>query len=103
MTRPIKKWAAAGALGVATFYLTISGSDVATQRSYVMLGVMLCAVMIDRRAITLRNVALAALIVLILEPGKPAQRELPDVVCRDARAGRGLRGARERADRRLEL
>ena len=29
-TRPIKKWAAAGALAVATFYLGISGGEVAT-------------------------------------------------------------------------
>ena len=30
LTRPIKKWAAAGALAVATFYLAISGGGVAT-------------------------------------------------------------------------
>ncbi|MCW5696620.1 MAG: ComEC/Rec2 family competence protein [Bauldia sp.] len=38
LTRPIKKWAAAGALAVATFYLAISGGEVATQRSYTDLG-----------------------------------------------------------------
>ena len=90
LRRPIKKWAAAGGLAVATFYLTISGANVATERSYVMLVVILVAVMIDRRAITVRNVAVAACIVLVDRAGKPAQRELPDVVRRDPRSGRGL-------------
>ena len=66
--RPIKKWAAAGALAVAAFYLGISGAGIATQRAFVMLAVMLAAVMLDRPAITLRNVALAALFILALAP-----------------------------------
>ena len=65
---PIKKWAAAAALGVATMYLGISGAEVATVRSWIMLAVMLGAVLIDRRALTLRNVALAALIILVISP-----------------------------------
>ena len=68
LTRPIGKWAAVGALGVATFYLTISGASIATQRAYIMLVVMLAAVLLGRRAITVRNVAIAALIVLALAP-----------------------------------
>jgi competence protein ComEC len=66
--RPIKKWSAIGALLVATFYLGISGAHVATQRAYVMLAIMLLAVLLDRRAITLRNVALAAFVLLIIAP-----------------------------------
>jgi len=65
---PIKKWAASGALVVATIYLGISGSEVATVRSYVMLAIMLGAILIDRRALTLRNVALAAIVILIFSP-----------------------------------
>jgi competence protein ComEC len=68
LNRPIKKWAAASALVVATVYLGIAGAGVATVRSYVMLTIMLAAIMLDRLAITLRNVALAALVVLILNP-----------------------------------
>ena len=68
LRRPIKKWAAAGALAVAAFYLAISGGGVATERAFVMLAVMLAAVLLDRRAITLRNVALAAFVVLAIEP-----------------------------------
>ena len=68
LNRPIKKWAAAGALAVVTIYLGISGGGVATLRSYVMLAIMLVAILLDRPAITLRNVALAAFVVLILNP-----------------------------------
>ena len=65
---PIKKWAAAAALGGATFYLAISGAGVATQRAYVMIGLMFIAILLDRPAISMRNVALAALIVLLWQP-----------------------------------
>lgn len=65
---PIKTWAAAGALVVATAYLGTSGAEVATVRSYVMLAIMLVAVIAGRRALTLRNVALAALAILIVSP-----------------------------------
>lgn len=66
--RPIKKWAAAGAFAAAAFYLLLSGAEVATQRSFVMTAVVLIAVMVDRRAITFRTLAIAALAVLILTP-----------------------------------
>jgi competence protein ComEC len=68
LRHPIKKWTAAGALVVATVYLGISGGQVATQRAYIMLAIMLLAIMVDRRAITLRNVGLAAFVVLIISP-----------------------------------
>jgi competence protein ComEC len=65
---PIKKWAAAAALAAAAFYLLLSGSDVATQRSFFMTAVVLIAVMVDRRAVTFRTLAVAAMIVLALAP-----------------------------------
>jgi len=65
---PIKKWAATAALAIATLYLGISGSEVATVRSWLMLAIMLGAVLLDRRALTLRNVALAALLILAISP-----------------------------------
>ncbi|MGV8840037.1 MAG: ComEC/Rec2 family competence protein [Bauldia sp.] len=68
LRRPIKKWAAGGALGLSAFYLFLSGGDVAAQRSFVMLAVMLAAVMLDRRAFSVRNIAIAALIVLVRTP-----------------------------------
>ena len=65
---PIKKWAAAGALAAAAFYLLLSGAEVATQRSFYMTAVVLIAVMVDRRAVTFRTLAVAAMIVLTLVP-----------------------------------
>jgi competence protein ComEC len=65
---PIKKWAAAAALFAAAFYLLLSGAEVATQRSFYMTAVVLIAVIVDRRAITFRTLALSAMIVLLLAP-----------------------------------
>src|ERR1700743_2284876 len=44
---PIKKWAAAAALSAATFYLLLSGAEVATQRSFFMTAVGLIGVRVD--------------------------------------------------------
>lgn len=65
---PLKKIAAVAALIGGLAYLLISGNEVATQRSYVMTAVVLCAVLLDRPALTLRAIALAALVVLTLTP-----------------------------------
>lgn len=65
---PVKKFAAFAALLVAAAYLALSGGNVATERAFVQVAVMLVAVMLDRRALTLRSVAIAALIVLLMRP-----------------------------------
>lgn len=65
---PTKKIAAVGALGAGGFYLLLSGGNVATERAYIMVAVMLVAVLFDRRAISLRSVALAATVILLLRP-----------------------------------
>ena len=65
---PAKKIAAAGALAAGAGYLALSGGNVATERAFIMAAVALVAVMLDRRALSLRSVALAALIVLALRP-----------------------------------
>ncbi len=65
---PIKKWSAAAALAAAAFYLLLSGAEVATQRSFFMTAVVLIAVMVDRRAVTFRTLAVAAMIVLTVAP-----------------------------------
>ena len=65
---PIKKWAAAGALGGALIYLLISGASIPTQRAFIMLSVVLLAVMLDRAAISMRLVAFAAAAVLLIAP-----------------------------------
>ena len=65
---PIRKWAALAALGAGAFYLALSGGNVATERAFIQVAVMFVAVLLDRRAITLRSVAIAALIVLAHRP-----------------------------------
>jgi competence protein ComEC len=65
---PIKKWSAAAALAAAAFYLLLSGAEVATQRSFFMTAVVLIAIMVDRRAVTFRTLAVAAMIVLVVAP-----------------------------------
>lgn len=65
---PIKKWAAGIALFGTFFYLMLAGAPVPAQRSFVMAGFVLLAIMVDRSAISMRLVAWAALGVLILAP-----------------------------------
>ncbi|MBD3677005.1 MAG: ComEC/Rec2 family competence protein [Rhodobacteraceae bacterium] len=64
----VKKIAALSAIGAGAFYLLLSGGNVATERAFVMVAVMFGAVLFDRRAISLRAVATAAIIVLMLRP-----------------------------------
>ena len=65
---PIKKWAAAAAIAATFFYLMVSGARVPAERAFVMTSLALVAVILDRRAISLRLVALAAAAVLLLSP-----------------------------------
>jgi len=65
---PIKKWAALGTLIAATFYLFLSGAEVATQRSFIMIAIVLVGVMLDRPTLTFRTISVAAIVVLTLAP-----------------------------------
>lgn len=65
---PIHKWAALAALGAATAYLVISGGAVATQRSFLMIALVFLGILIGRRGLTLRSVALAGLFLLLIAP-----------------------------------
>src|SRR5262249_7316999 len=56
------------ALVAATFYLLLSGAEVATQRSYIMIAIVLVGVMLDRPTLTFRTLAVAAIVVLLLAP-----------------------------------
>ena len=70
-----KKIAALCALFGAGFYLAMSGGAISTQRAFIMIAFMLVAVILDRRALSLRSVAAAAILIMIwmpeavLEPG----------------------------------
>ena len=65
---PIKKWAALAAMVAGSAYTVFAGGDVATVRSLVMTLVLLGAILVDRPALSMRNLAVAALVVLTLEP-----------------------------------
>jgi competence protein ComEC len=65
---PIKKAAAVAAAAAALAYLLISGGSFATVRSWIMISIMFLAVLLDRPAVTMRNVALGALAIMALVP-----------------------------------
>lgn len=63
-----KKWAAVAAFVAATIYLMMSGMQVAALRSHLMVSVALLAVLVDRPAITMHTVAVAAAAILVVDP-----------------------------------
>jgi len=63
-----KPFAVVAAMFVAVSYLLISGGGLATQRATLMLLLAFLAVLFGRRAITMRNVTIAALVVICLFP-----------------------------------
>ncbi len=65
---PIKKIAALVTLVVLFCYLMISGAAIPTERAFVMNGIVFAAIVIDRLRISMRICALAALVVLLLDP-----------------------------------
>jgi competence protein ComEC len=65
---PIKKWAAAGALAASGFYLVISGAAPSAVRAFVMLAMVMVAILLDRPALSMRSLGLAAAILLMLRP-----------------------------------
>lgn len=68
LQRPIKKWAAVAALAGGLGYLVLTGGSVTTVRAFVMVAIVMLAVLTDRRAISLRTVAIAAILILIVTP-----------------------------------
>lgn len=65
---PVKKWAAAAALASGIFYLILSGGGWSARRAFIMAAIMFAAILVDRRALSLRNVAVAAIIILLTTP-----------------------------------
>ena len=68
LRHPIKKWAALVALFTTFFYMLLAGAPVPAQRSFLMTGIVLVAVLLDRVALSMRMVAWAAACVLLLAP-----------------------------------
>ncbi len=72
---PVKKIAATGALAALFAYLVVSGASVPALRSFIMAAVAFGAILLDRPAISMRGLALATVIAVlvfpqsVLEPG----------------------------------
>ncbi len=65
---PIKKWAAIAAILSALAYAMIAGATVPTIRAFLMIGLVLTAVIFDRRGLSLRLIAFAASVILLIKP-----------------------------------
>ncbi len=65
---PIKKWAAVVAMAGSLLYDIATGSRVGTERALIMTLIVLSAVIMDRRALTMRNLAFAVFAVVAIEP-----------------------------------
>jgi competence protein ComEC len=65
---PIKKWAAAAALAAGFAYLLLSGGGWSARRAFIMTSIVFIAILADRRGLSLRNVAVAATIILLTTP-----------------------------------
>lgn len=68
LTLPVKSIAAVAAIVAAIAYDIFAGSEIATERSLVMTLIVFGAVLAHRRALSMRNLALAALLLILLEP-----------------------------------
>jgi competence protein ComEC len=65
---PIKKWSASFAIFVGLLYMLLADSGAATERSFIMIAVVFFAVLVDRPALSLHNLALAAVLILLWSP-----------------------------------
>lgn len=65
---PIKKWAICVAMLGAFLYSVIAGGSVPTIRAFIMLGLFALAVLFNRRAFSMYNVAFAALMIMLFMP-----------------------------------
>lgn len=82
---PTKKFAAAGALFFIFFYLLLSGATVSSRRAFVMVGLALLAVLVDRISVSPRAIAVAAVVVMLMTPdaaaGPSFQMSFASVAC----------------------
>ena len=65
---PIKKIASVAALAGAAGYFLLAGGSVATERAFIMVAVALGAIVLDRPAVSVRNISFAAIVVMLLRP-----------------------------------
>ncbi|WP_246658223.1 ComEC/Rec2 family competence protein [Rhizobium sp. FKY42] len=65
---PVKKVSAFGALLMVTAYYCISGFGVSAERAYIMMAILLIAILFNRPSLSMYNIALAALVIIVLHP-----------------------------------
>lgn len=65
---PIKKYAAFFALVMTFGYLLLTGMPISAQRAYIMVALVLIAILVDREGYPMRYVAMAAVIMLLVQP-----------------------------------
>jgi competence protein ComEC len=65
---PIKKWSAAFAIFIGLLYMLLADSGAATERSFIMIAVVFFAVLVDRPALSMHNLALAGVLILLWSP-----------------------------------
>lgn len=68
LKRPIKKYAAVLGFLAAAFYTVLAGSSIPTLRTLIMVGLAYLAIILDRSPLSLRLVAFAASVLLLLAP-----------------------------------
>ncbi len=89
---PTKKYAAVAALAAIFGYMLLSGATVSSRRAFVMIGLALLAVLVDRLSVSARAVALCRGNHHADDARERDGSELSDVVRGGRRAHRVLRG-----------
>ncbi len=65
---PVKKIAVIASIFGAGGYMLLAGATIPSQRAFLMIAIVLIAVLVDRRGISMRLVAWAATVILIFRP-----------------------------------
>ena len=65
---PIKKWSAVLVIFSTFTYLSISGFGIPGQRAFVMISIVMLGILLDRNALSMRLVAIAATLILLIRP-----------------------------------
>jgi len=65
---PIRKLAILAGLATGLAYFLLSGGSVSATRAFIMVGIMATALLFARRALSVRNIALACLLILLISP-----------------------------------
>jgi hypothetical protein len=98
-----KKLAALAGLGSVGAYLVLSGAPPPAERAAITASVAFLAILVERRAISLHALALAALIILLPATRGGRDARLPDVVRRHRRSRRPGGGLADRSAREISV